>query len=255
MSDQEFYDNWYQTEWSRIRCHDVLQVSETLKNREICRIISRELSRRRLRILDLGCGRGRLASILSRYGDVTGVDFSASAAEQARKRLPSAHFFVADILDPRWVNEQAGSYDVVVSADVIEHLPWESQGTLLQHMQQLANENGVAILSTPVRDRVLELKSNPQQADEDFLVEFEGQPTAHLLTKQQLIDKVEEHFRLVTMQEVAPLIRQRWLDLCLKATSLPFKYRPLEILTHRLQAKGKYAVLCLKRLHHACAVA
>ncbi len=52
------------------------------------------------------------------------------------------------------------------------------------------------------------------------------------------------------MQEVAPLIRQRWLDLCLKATTLPFKYRPLEILTHRLHGKGKYAVMCLRIAEH-----
>ncbi len=188
MSDRDFYDNWYQTEWSRIHCSDALQVSETLKFREICRIISRELPRRRLKILDLGCGRGRLASILCQYGDVTGVDFSATATEQGRKRVPSARFFVADILDPGWVDSQAGAYDVVVSADVIEHLPWESQGTLLRHMHRLAKETGIAILSTPVRDRVLELKSDPSQSDDRLSCGVRG-PADGAFAVQAAVDR------------------------------------------------------------------
>lgn len=247
MSDRAFYDSWYESEWSKLRCSDFLQVSEALKFREICRIILRELPQRPLKILDFGCGRGRLVSILCQFGDVTGVDFSATAAEQAQRRVPAARFCVADVLDPDWVDEHAGEYDVVVSADVIEHLAWESQGVLLQHMQRLTTHSGIAILSTPVRDRVLQLKTDPTQPEHDFLVEFEGQPTANLLSKQQLIEIVGEHFDLVAFQEVAPLVKQRWLDLCLKAATMPFKYRPLEILTHRLQRNGKYAVLCLRK--------
>jgi len=47
------------------------------------------------RILDVGCGDGRVAALLSERGfRVTGIDESAGMIDHARRRAPSAEFFV-----------------------------------------------------------------------------------------------------------------------------------------------------------------
>jgi SAM-dependent methyltransferase len=49
------------------------------------------------RVLDLGCGTGRHAALLSRGYDVVGVDQSADLLARARRRAPWARFVEADL--------------------------------------------------------------------------------------------------------------------------------------------------------------
>jgi trans-aconitate methyltransferase len=54
----------------------------------------------RPRILDIGCGHGRLTRLLARFGfsDYAGVDFSVEAVRRARAlSIPDARFEVADM--------------------------------------------------------------------------------------------------------------------------------------------------------------
>lgn len=74
------------------------------------------------RVLDVGCGAGTLARRLAaRAGHVDGVDLSPVMIEAARRGAPpNATFSVGDAMtfDP-----PPGSYDAVVSAAVLHHLP------------------------------------------------------------------------------------------------------------------------------------
>jgi len=247
--DLTFYELAYRTEWTQNWVRDLLLVSENLKFREVCRTINRECKydRMSLRILDYGCGRGRLASLLQKYGTVTGLDFSREAIEQAKQRVPKGTFFMKDVLDRAWVTTHQNQFDVVVNSELIEHLDWECQDVLLENMKMLLTDQGIAILTSPLRERVLELKRSCDQSDDDFLKKFEGQPTANLLTKSELLELGSKYFAVVSVQEVSPLIKIRLLDLFLKTISLPFRYALLEVLTHQLQLKGKFAVICLRK--------
>jgi malonyl-CoA O-methyltransferase len=76
-----------------------------------------------LTVLDLGCGTGRHALRLAAAGaEVTAVDFSEGMLAEARRK-PGAEFvrFLAhDLHDP--LPLPAGSFDLVVSGLVLEHL-------------------------------------------------------------------------------------------------------------------------------------
>lgn len=78
------------------------------------------------RICDLGCGSGYLAAQLVRDGrSVVGVDASPTGIEVARShhRHPRLGFVRADVGSEEAVATLgAGSFDAVVSSDVIEHL-------------------------------------------------------------------------------------------------------------------------------------
>ena len=78
-----------------------------------------------LRILEIGCGIGRLmAHLADECGEIHGVDISEEMVRQGRRRLahvPHAHFHHAVHSDLRaFVDE---SFDVVYSYAVLQHIP------------------------------------------------------------------------------------------------------------------------------------
>ena len=88
-------------------------------------------------LLDAGCGTGIFtASFVDMGFAVTGVDFSATAVESARRRT-QANFLVADLVEMR-LNQK---YDVIASVDVLFHVvddrAWrKALGTLGIHLRQ-----------------------------------------------------------------------------------------------------------------------
>ena len=247
-SDRSFYDGRYNDKWKYRGLKDILRVSETIKYKEIIRFLGniRAASGNPLEILDFGCGRGRLVSQLKALGNITGVDFSTSAIEQCRVNFPFSKFETVDVTDPTWADERSGSFDAVISVDVIEHLPWSRQDTFLGNMRTLCTPEGSAILTTPIRERILCLKKDGTLSDEEFLKQTEGQPTANQLNFHQLMDMVSRYFEVIEVKEIVPLITARSLDLTVKLASLPFRYRPMQMLTDLIGMKGKYALLLLK---------
>jgi malonyl-CoA O-methyltransferase len=76
-----------------------------------------------LSVLDLGCGTGRHTIWLAEAGaSVTAVDFSQGMLAEARKKpgMESVRFIVHDLHLPLPISD--GSFDVVVSGLVLEHL-------------------------------------------------------------------------------------------------------------------------------------
>lgn len=76
-----------------------------------------------VRILDLGCGNGALCGALKACGyDVSGAEIDSEGCELARKRNTGVPIFQVGVYDaPDGVLEN-GTYDCVVSTEVIEHL-------------------------------------------------------------------------------------------------------------------------------------
>lgn len=107
------------------------------------RIITWLAGRRPSRILDLGCSDGRVAAELRTFGhEVTGID---------REELPGVRervgcFFVADL--DRGIPDEAGDgYDIVLAADLLEHL--RAPGELLAQMARRLARGGSIVTSVP----------------------------------------------------------------------------------------------------------
>ena len=96
-------------------------------------------------ICDLGCGNGHITGRLAALGyQVTGVDASASGIKLARRTYPGVEF-VETFIDRDL--KRLGSFDLVISSDVIEHLYRPSD--LLEAATSLLKPQGQIMLGTP----------------------------------------------------------------------------------------------------------
>ena len=96
-------------------------------------------------ICDLGCGNGHITGRLAALGyRVTGVDASPSGVRIARRTYAGAQFVEA-MIDREL--KSLGSFDLVISSDVIEHLYRPSD--LLEAATSLLNLRGQILLGTP----------------------------------------------------------------------------------------------------------
>jgi SAM-dependent methyltransferase len=76
------------------------------------------------RVLDFGCGTGRLSEWLTDRGaEVLGVDASPEMIAAARERVPSTRFAV---LDSQRIPAQNGAFDVVLSVYVLQYFVMEA---------------------------------------------------------------------------------------------------------------------------------
>ena len=95
-------------------------------------------------ILDVGCGSGRDAQILSDQGfQVTGIDFSAAMIEIAKKKAPKATFKVMD-MQSLHMNE---TFDAVWASASLLHVPKKEISKVLEKIWSLLNDKGSFYIS------------------------------------------------------------------------------------------------------------
>lgn len=72
-----------------------------------------------LRVLDLGCGTGRLLSEVNPSIGV-GVDLSAEMIRTAKSKYAEFEFLVGDAEDPKFIKNLGGPFDVIILSDTID---------------------------------------------------------------------------------------------------------------------------------------
>lgn len=89
------------------------------------------------RVLDLGCGQGRIAALLPGGCVYVGLDFSEEMLRQAQQRAPagvSTQFMAADLLSDDWPASVGGEFAWIVLRAVLHHIPGQA------HRQRLLNQ-------------------------------------------------------------------------------------------------------------------
>ncbi len=115
------------------------------------------------RVVDLGCGWGTFGFVLSgRVGEVVGVDFSEKSIELCDRRLgedprDNLRFVCADAGD---TGLEGGSWDVVIAADLFEHLYPADSERVVREAFRLLSPGGHFSVWTPHRGHILEILKN-----------------------------------------------------------------------------------------------
>lgn len=97
-------------------------------------------------VLDVGCSSGNFGEVLIQLKNctVTGIDLDKKDITEAKKKLNKA--IVGDINDISLI-AKLGKYDIIIFADVLEHLTDPRQ--TLENVKQLLKPNGQVLFSIP----------------------------------------------------------------------------------------------------------
>lgn len=133
-----FWDAWN----AEVRAPERLEEVSLRQRREVLRWLDAHAVAE-ARILEVGCGNGWLCESLLPYGEVTGTDLSRGCLERAQERLPAARFVAGDFMELEF---PAGGYDIVVSLEVLSHVP--DQPAFIDKLAGLLKPGGLLMLAT-----------------------------------------------------------------------------------------------------------
>lgn len=127
------HSHYYPTLWPGLKHHLKVHLSNLKANQKV---------------LDLGCGHGRLLKNLPQDINYTGIDFSSAWLNKARQNFPRQNFIQADLTNPQtWQN--LGKFDAILAIALIHHLPKKSQQLfILKQAKKHLNNNGFILLTT-----------------------------------------------------------------------------------------------------------
>ena len=220
-TQKEYYDR----RWAREEFANTLQASRCAAI--LSGIACLDLTRPR--ILDLGCGSGWLTAVLAQFGPTVGVDLSDHAVREASKRYPWVRFYATNIME--WKEPlQLGEFDVVVSQEVIEHVP--NQVKYLKIASDFLKGGGFLLLTTP---NARTMAAMP----EDLLKAWSDQPLENLLTPKQLKEMVRSLFNIIEATTIIPGYGEKGLY---RITS---SYKLGRVLT-RLGLRRAFDAACLR---------
>lgn len=102
-------------------------------------------------VLEIGCGIGTLTQLMANYlkrGEIHATDISPESISVARKRLADFKRISLEVSDMNGFN--AGrTYDFIILADVIEHIPFSEHTELFRTISLHAHPGSVVFLNIP----------------------------------------------------------------------------------------------------------
>ena len=180
-------------------------------------LIARYRGRTGGRLLEVGFGGGELLVEAGRAGfEVAGVEFSQAAVDRARARVPNGELVAGPLESAGFA---AGSFDVCVMADLIEHV--RDPHALLAEARRLLKPDGVLFVATPslASWSARALRQNWMEFKPEHLTYFDPHTIQTLLYRagyEQTIvrpgwkvlnlDYVAGHFRKFPVPLVGPLV-------------------------------------------------
>lgn len=105
------------------------------------------------KVLDLGCGTGRLIQNLKGCGELVGADVSQEMLNLARRKHPDVKFVQADMLASPFADEE---FDIVVSAFVIVHI--RDLHKAFNEVNRILKKDGIFILTNINQRKAPKLK-------------------------------------------------------------------------------------------------
>jgi 2-polyprenyl-3-methyl-5-hydroxy-6-metoxy-1,4-benzoquinol methylase len=96
------------------------------------------------RILDMGCGRGKMLASVRGAQEKFGLDLSQTAIDEAVRNYPGNHFAVGDVTQTPYADN---FFDFIYSLEVIEHI--EQPEKMLLEIKRILKPGGYALVQTP----------------------------------------------------------------------------------------------------------
>lgn len=119
------------------------------------------------RVLDAGCGTGRVAIELARHGiDVAGIDIDAAMLDTARTRAPELTWIRGDLADDEAFLQAGGPFDVAVLAgNVLIFVAPGTEATVIGNIASHVRPGGRVIAGFQLRRGGYDLASLDRDAE------------------------------------------------------------------------------------------
>lgn len=159
--DREYYDSSDYFEGSG--AGHIVDVDSPFQRYRLEKVLAIHTPAPGSRVVDLGCGWGTFSFALAERGlDVVGVDFSRRSIEfcearKAERAEPNVAFLCADAGD---TGLEEGAFDVVIAADLFEHLYPRDAERVAREAFRVLKPGGRLSTWTPHRGHVLEVLKN-----------------------------------------------------------------------------------------------
>lgn len=151
QGQQSYWEQRYEDWWDK-PFHGIAQATDEFMAREEAGIREKlpPLLKPHFRVLDAGCGYGRIAPIICPLvASYVGVDFSEKAIEEARKHEPeNAQFWAGDIMDLI-----GGPFEVIVMVGIQSSVSYRPE--VIEHLRSLLTEDGVIAVFEYGQDRLI----------------------------------------------------------------------------------------------------
>ncbi len=126
------------------------------------------------RFLDFGSASARVeVGVLLPNGvsssNITGVEISPEQVEMAKARVSGAHFMVGDVSDKSLLSDQSGTFDVVFSHMVFEHLDDAQLAKACANAHRLLKSGGTLAFVVTHPDKMTNLDGNLVQSYGAFI--------------------------------------------------------------------------------------
>lgn len=152
-------------------------------------------------VFEIGCGNGRDAEEILKYtNEYVGIDISEKLIELARKKVPRAHFEIADVETYHFPKNT----DIIFAFASLIHVPKEALKIIFERLSESLNPAGVIRISLKQSDTYMEV------TNED---EFGIRTYYHYSVKD--IQDITSGFALVKIESIN-LRGQSWLEIILK---------------------------------------
>jgi len=175
------------------------------QEKKVIKEIQASTQKRKLAILELGCGIGIISEYMKKWGDVIAVDLSSKAIEICRKTVKGVKFICQDVTKL----DLHRKFDLITLFDLLEHIPSEKWDNLFCVLERHSHENTIICITIP----------NPR---------YQSYVKANEPEVLQIIDEVVE------IEYLLPLIKKRGFYLYnLDTFGIDYKEQYLKIVLKR----------------------
>lgn len=163
MSEERIGKDWYDSTAYFEEAEHVTDHESPFQRYRVAKVLELHRPEPGERVVDLGCGWGTFSFALAELASrVVGVDFSEKSIAFCERRLAAEprenlRFVRADAGD---TGLEGGAWDLVVAADLFEHLYPEDSTRVVDEAFRLLRPGGRFSVWTPHRGHVLEILKN-----------------------------------------------------------------------------------------------
>lgn len=157
---KEYYD---QSGYYDAHVNEFSNLHSNFQKYRISKVLEIYTPKKEERVLDLGCGWGTFCFAVSPLcKEVVGLDFSQNSISLCNNLLEKGDYenvkFVC--LDAQDTGLPSGNFDIIISADLFEHLYPETFENILDECKRLLKKGGRLVIWTPHRGHILEIMKN-----------------------------------------------------------------------------------------------